>query len=79
MSISNLAQPIKAIGDGVAISISLTSLVGLLTGIVGLLSAVMALVWWSIRIYETKTFQRVILNKQHTRKSDVDIEDDGAP
>ena len=52
----------KAIADGVALSLTLSSVMGWMTPIATLVGSLLGIIWMVIRIYETATVQK-LLNK----------------
>jgi len=75
----SISEPVKTIIDG----LSLANVVAVFISLIPHLTAIFSLIWVVIRIYETHTFQRLILRKQRTRKTDlkkvVEIADDAEP
>jgi hypothetical protein len=65
----HLPEQTKFVVDGLAIAGWITALSGVITGVFGALAAVASFAWAVIRLYETKTAQR-ILRKRRTRKDD---------
>lgn len=59
MSDAQTTETAKAVGD----VLSIGTVVGTLAGILPSIAAIFTIVWTSIRIYETKTVQRLLRRK----------------
>ena len=55
---------IKYAGDALSAAAWVTALTGAVTGFIGVFAAIASLIWFCIRIYETKTFQGWLKRKQ---------------
>ena len=50
----------KAIADGAALTLTLSSMMGWLTPVATLIGSLLGIVWMCIRIYETNTVQKLL-------------------
>jgi len=64
----NIDSGMKHFMDWISISATITTLLGWLTP----LGALLPIMWYSIRIYETETFQQILGRK----KDNTDVNDD---
>ena len=64
----NIDSGMKHLMDWISISATITTLLGWLTP----LGALLPIIWYSIRIYETETFQQILGRK----KDNTDVNDD---
>ena len=69
MSLATTPESTKAVLDLAAIVGWITALSGVITGVFGALAAIASFAWALVRLYETKTVQRMI-RKRRTRKED---------
>jgi len=51
---------IKAITDGAALTVTLSSVMGWMTPVATLVGSLLGIVWMCIRIYETATIQKLV-------------------
>jgi hypothetical protein len=55
----------KAVTDGAVISLTITGIMGWLTPIVAFVSSILGIIWMCIRIYETKTVQKILFGEDN--------------
>jgi len=55
----------KAVADGAVISLTITGMMGWLTPVVAFVSSVLGIIWMCIRIYETKTVQKILFGEDN--------------
>ena len=53
-------QEVKAITDGAALTVTLSSVMGWMTPVATLIGSLLGIVWMCIRIYETDTVQKLV-------------------
>jgi hypothetical protein len=51
---------VKAITDGAALTVTLSSVMGWMTPVATLIGSLLGIVWMCIRIYETDTIQKLV-------------------
>jgi hypothetical protein len=51
---------VKAITDGAALTVPLSSVMGWMTPVAALIGSLLGIVWMCIRIYETDTVQKLV-------------------
>jgi len=51
---------VKAITDGAALTVTLSSVMGWMTPVAALIGSLLGIVWMCIRIYETETVQKLV-------------------
>lgn len=61
---SGVPEPVKYVGDGLAVAAWAGALFGVLTNFIGFLAAIASLVWGCIRIYETRTVQTYLKQRR---------------
>lgn len=60
----------KPVLDLIAVSTTITAVVGAVTSVIGLVGVIASALWALVRLYETKTMQRWLGRKPRTRHDD---------